>query len=594
MGVKVSKLTVDVIMHNLEAITRFMADTLVRTAYSPIFSEMNDFSTALLTADCELMAQSIGCPVHLAAMSASARAAYEEFKDDLEPGDTILLNDPYLGGTHLGDYTFISPLFLDGELVGFAGTRAHVVDPGGCAAGGLAQATEIIQEGLRIPPVKIYSRGKPVKDVLKLILSHTRLPDSLMGDIRAAIAANETGKKFLATLYRKYGKEFIEAAVEEILNYAERGVRKGISEIPDGTYSAEDYIDTDHITPDSVRLKVTIKVKGDEMTVDWTGTSPPVPGPLNRPKHAAIGDTMYALKPLLDPDGPANEGWFRPIKVIIPENCLLNAKWPRPVDCGNLETTARMTDVIWQALAEAIPEKVAGMSYGYCGGIQPCGVDPRTGKMYSFWEGPPGGWGGRATKDGWNATWHLLGNCRDIPIEVMERLYPIRITRSELRIDSGGPGKFRGGLGLIREYEFVDHSPISCYVGGDRSKAGPPGVLGGKPGAPFRAVLITEDGVEQVIAGRREDGGWEMCQRDLWNLPRNCRIRLENAGGGGYGDPLERDPELVLKDVINGYVSLESARRDYGVVIDPKTLTINMKATTELRKKLRGLNLIRQ
>jgi N-methylhydantoinase B/oxoprolinase/acetone carboxylase alpha subunit len=583
---KVSKLTIDIIMHNLEAITRIMADVLMKTSYSPILYDMNDFSTALLTADAELLALSIGCPVHLAAMPAAVEAVRKEFEGEIEPDDVFLMNDPYLGGTHIGDYTFISPLFIDGELVGFAGTRVHVVDPGSTTAGAYAEATEIIQEGLRIPPVKLYSRGKPVKDVLKLILSHTRLPESLHGDIRAAVASNETGKRFLASLYKKYGKDVMDVCVKEILNYAERNARKGISEIPRGTYSAEDYIDSDHITPDPVKIKVTIRVTGDEMEVDWTGTSPPVPGPLNRPKHAAIGDTMYALKPIIDPKGPFNSGYYRAIKVIIPEKCLLNAKWPSPVDSGNLETTARMTDVIWQALAEAVPEKVEGMTYGYCGGIQPFGFDPRTGKPYSFWEGPPGGWGGRATKDGWNATWHLLGNCRDTPIEVMEVLYPIRVVRSELRRDSGGPGKFRGGLGLIREYEFVDHSPLSVYIGGDRSKAGPPGVLGGKRGAPFRATLITKDGKEEVVAGMREDGTWVMNIRTLWRIPPNSRIRLEEAGGGGYGNPLERDPELVLKDVINGYISLEAAKNEYGVVIDPEKLTIDIQATNELRRKL--------
>ncbi len=581
---KVDNVTVDVIMHHLEAVCRHMSEVLISTAYSTIFYEARDFSTALFDKDGQLISQEIGCPVHLAAMPFAVKIVYEDFKDNLEPDDTILMNDPYRGGSHIGDYTFVTPVFLKKELMGFVTTRAHVIDSGQAAPTFFAEATEIVQEGLRIPPVKVYSRGKPVADVLKLVLSHTRLPRWLAGDIRALVASNTIGKKELLRVYDKYGEATVQESILAILDYSERMVRKGISTIPTGTYEAEDQLDTDTVTPNTYKLHAKITIKKRSLTVDWTGTDPPAKGPINRPRHATIGDTFYGLKCVLDPKGPANAGSFRPINVIVPDNCLLNAKWPSPVDRGNNETSARIVDTLWQALAPAIPERVIAMTYGYCGGISCGGFDPRSGEPYALWEGPPGGWGARCNKDGISANWHLHGNVRDTPIEIMELVYPIMVTRSELRIDSGGPGKFRGGLGLFREYKFLNHSATGG-VGGDRARAGPPGLFGGKRGARFRAVLIREDGREEVVAGMNENGEWYPSFRTLWNLPPNSAIRLEGAGGGGYGNPLERQPELVLKDVIEGYITLDSALKEYSVVIEPEGMSINYEATEAERKK---------
>jgi N-methylhydantoinase B/oxoprolinase/acetone carboxylase alpha subunit len=354
-----------------------MSEVLISTSYSTIFYEARDFSTALFDKNGQLISQEIGCPVHLAAMPFAVKIVCQDFKDDLAQDDAILMNDPYRGGSHIGDYTFVSPVFLKNELLGFVATRAHVIDSGQAAPTFFAEATEIVQEGLRIPPVKIYSRGKPVNDVLKLVLSHTRLPRWLAGDIRAAVASNAIGKRELLRLYDRYSRRTVQASVHEILDYTERLVRRGISTIPPGTYKAEDQLDTDTVTPNTYTLRVTIIVKEQSMTIDWTGTDPPAKGPINRPKHATVGDTFYGLKCILDPKGPPNAGSFRPIKVIVPDNCLLNAKWPAPVDRGNNETSARIVDTIWQALAPAIPERVIGMTYGYCGGVATGGIDPR-------------------------------------------------------------------------------------------------------------------------------------------------------------------------------------------------------------------------
>jgi len=589
---KVDNVTVDVVMHNLEAVCRHMSEVLISTSYSTIFYEARDFSTALFDRDGQLISQDIGCPVHLAAMPYAVKVVYEDFEDNLEPDDTILMNDPYRGGSHIGDYTFVTPVFRKKELTGFAATRAHVIDSGQAAPTFFAEATEVVQEGLRIPPVKLYSHGKPVADVLKIVLSHTRLPTWLAGDVRAAVASNNIGKREFLRVLERYGQRTVDASVVEILAYAERAVRKGISSIPPGTYEAEDQLDTDTVTSKAYKLHAKVTVKERSMVVDWTGTDPPAKGPINRPRHAAVGDTFYGLKCILDPKGPANAGSFRPIDVVVPDNCLLSAKWPSPVDRGNNETSARIVDTVWQALAPAVPERVIAMTYGYAGGASCGGIDPRNGAPYAFWEGPPGGWGARHNKDGINANWHLHGNVRDTPIEIMELVYPVMITRSELRIDSGGPGKFRGGLALSREYKFVDHS-ATAGPGGDRARGGPPGLFGGKPGARFRAIPTHPDGREEVVAGIDEAGQWHSSFRTLWNLPANSAIRLEGAGGGGYGNPLERPPDRVLSDVIAQYVSPEAALKEYGVVVESNGRSVDYKATESERKKRRDENQVK-
>lgn len=586
MSVAVDKITtIDVIMHKIEAICRFMADVLIRTSYSPLFSDQNDFSTALFTRDGKLMAMNLGCPVHIAAMPFSVKAALEEFKDDIYPGDVLFLNDPYRGGTHVPDYTFITPVFLDDELIGFAATRAHVQDAGSAEPDSTIRAIHIVQEGVRVPPVKLYEKGKPT-DVVKILISMTRLPYYMAGDIKAAVeGSNKMGAKMLQDLYRRYGKRVMEVAIEEILNYAERRVRRAIREIPEGTYEAEDYLDSDIISDNPVRFKVTITVKGDEMIVDWTGTSGPVLSPINRPKHATIGDTIYVLKALLDPKGTLNDGIFRPIKVIIPEGSLLDAKWPYPVTEGNLFTSSMIVDVIMQALARAMPQKVMGMMAPYVALIV-SGIDPKTGEWFVFDEMPPGGWGGRATKDGNSVVWHMLGNCRDLPVEVMEAIYPVRVAFRELICDSGGPGKFRGGLGM--RVGIIGLTKFNCTLElCMRVKHGPPGVLGGMRGRTVRAYIIYPDGRREVHAGWRENGSWDRGAKYLQDLPPGTMVVLETAGGGGYGDALERDPRLVLEDVLDNYVSFEAAEKIFGVRIDPIRMEIDWDATKKLRENMK-------
>ncbi|MEM4613821.1 MAG: hydantoinase B/oxoprolinase family protein [Ignisphaera sp.] len=561
---KVDKITIDVILHSLNAYCEHMATVLTSTAYSPLLYDALDFSTALFNKEGEMLAQNLGCPVHLAAMPATVNAVIKTYEGDIHEGDTFLTNDPYIGGTHLGDFTFITPVYLDGELIGFSASRLHVTDYGSIYPGGDMPAIDIFQEGLRIPPIKIVTKWNIQNDVIRLIVANSRTPTFIEGDIRAAIAANEIGRRSLLSLCKKYGVDVAETSFKEILKYGENSMREGIRKIKPGEYTAEDFIDDDTIEIGKpVKLKVKITVKDDYMIVDWTGSSPLVRGPLNRPKAAAIGDSVYPIKALVDPEGPANSGMFKPIEVIIPENSLLDAKWPYPVGQGNLVTTARMTDVIWQALAPALPHQVIGMSYGGCDQFQAFGIDPETGKSWTLVDLPAGGWGGRYNKDGLNATWHLLGNCQDTPVEIIEKFYPVRVLQRGLRVNSGGYGKYRGGLGSINVYQIL--TPASISVAVNRAKGGPPGVFGGLPGKPGKIRVKYPDGRGEILCGvdeeRGEYVGWN---KVIEYAPSGTVIIIESAGGGGYGDYRDRDLRSIMDDVIDGYYTLDEIEKIYG------------------------------
>jgi N-methylhydantoinase B/oxoprolinase/acetone carboxylase alpha subunit len=558
----VDKITVDIVFHNLEAYCEQMATVLISTAYSPLLYDALDFSTALFNSKCDMLAQNLGCPVHLAAMPSTVKAVIEIYKDDIYEGDVFLTNDPYVGGTHLGDFTFITPIFLDGEMIGFSASRLHMTDYGSAYPGGDMPAIDIFQEGLRIPPVKLVEKGRMQNAIVEIISANSRTPDFIKGDLRAAIAANEMGRKAFISLYKKYGKGVIEEVFQKILEYAETRIRVGIRTIQPGVYEAEDYIDDDTIEVGKpVKLKVKITIKEDKMTIDWSGTSPPVRGPLNRPKPAAIGDSIYPVKALIDPEGPANSGMFRPFEIVIPENSLLNAKWPYPVGQGNLATTARMTDVIWQALAPALPTRVIGMTYGGCDQFQASGMSLESNQSWTLVDLPAGGWGGRYNKDGLSATWHLLGNCQDTQVEIIERFYPIRVVKRGLRENSGGYGKYRGGLGSINAYHVVTEASYSLAV--NRTRDGPPGVFGGLHGKPGRICIVYPDGREEILCGIDSQGDYKGWNKAI-SLPSNVTVVIESAGGGGYGDPRERDYKLILEDVLDGYYTLDEVRKIYG------------------------------
>jgi N-methylhydantoinase B/oxoprolinase/acetone carboxylase alpha subunit len=552
----IDPITFEVVTSAFQTITELMGDTLKRVSRSPIIYDSVDFSNGLLDDKCQLFAQANNCPVHLGSLHFGAGESIRQFEGRLYEGDIVVMNDPYRGGLHIPDMTFTMPIYFEGELLCYSASRGHWTDLGGGAVGSrMPSAVHIAQEGLRLPPVKYCERGEVVE---------------------VLIADRE-----MKRLAEKYGVDVIRQCMEAFLSYTERRTRAAILEIPDGVYRARDYIDCDGVGVEPYYIQVTLTVSGDEVTVDFTGTDEMAKGPINYPYSGTYSATYWALKFFLDQDAPANAGMYRPIKILLPEGVFINAKWPAPVFMGNMLGSEKIADVIWQALAGAIKDKMTAMPYADSNGVSIGGVSG--GKSFVFMDLPPGGWGGTPGHDGMSATYCRQGNCMDLDIELAEVLYPIRITRRELIQDSGGPGRFRGGLSLRIGFSPTDIDVVAGHTTG-RTKEGPPGVFGGKHGRPGRSIKNYERPDSEVIAGWLEDGSWKICMFDNVSVKKDEDITLELQGGGGWGNPNERDPAAILEDVLDGYVSIEAAKRDYGVIIDPEMKTIDFGK----RRKERG------
>ena len=493
----------------------------------------------------------------------------------LGEGDMILFNDPYYSGTHLPDMTLIAPVYHEDELVAYVANKAHHSDVGGKTPGSLAgDATELFQEGIIIPPVKLVKAGEIDGELAELILSNVRTPKITMGDLRAQIAANNLGARRILELVEKYGVKRLHSAMEAVMDYSERRMRAEIGRMPEGSYEAEDYLEDTGVSDAPVKIKVKITIKGTNITFDYTGTDPQVEGPVNAPLGVTISGIYFTLICVTDPTIPINDGCYRPVSVIVPEGCLLNPRRPAPVAGGNVETSQRNVDVLLRAFAKIVPERVCAAGQGTMNNISVGGIDPETGKPWTFYETIAGGYGARLGMDGVDGIHVHMTNTMNTPIETIESYYPIRFLRYCLRRDSGGPGKWRGGCGIERSWMLLAPSATLSILA-ERSKIPPWGLFGGKPGAPGEYLLIKSSG-------------------ETIRLRSKCTVRMERGdilvirtpGGGGYGNPLERDPKLVLRDVLDGLVSLDSARRDYGVVINPETMELDLEATRKLREKL--------
>jgi len=553
--VRVDPITLEVLRNALAGVAEEMNANLVRTGYSPNIKERRDCSAALFDPRGRMIAQAESIPVHLGAMPFSVAAALEHF-EELKPGDTVILNDPFAGGAHLPDITFITPIFHRARLVGIAANRAHHADIGGKAPGSLAgDATEIYQEGLRIPPLLLWRAGELDEAVLKLILANTRTPEERLGDLRAQRAANETGLRRFLELVERYGMELLRAAIEELLDYSERRMRAELAAIPDGRYEYEDYLDDDGLGEGPIRLHVQVEVRGDEIMIDFSGSAPQVEGPVNAVYAVTASAVYYTIRALTDPDIPPNEGCYRPIVIVAPEGTVVNASPPAAVVGGNLETSQRIVDVLLGALAQALPERAIGACQGTMNNLSLGGIDPRTGRAYAFYETIGGGLGARADKDGIDGVHSHMTNTLNTPIEALEIAYPLRVERYELRRDSGGAGRRRGGLGIRREIRVLGHRARLSLLA-DRRRTRPYGVRGGLPGEPGADALII-GGEERPLPGK-----------GTVVVEPGTVVRVETPGGGGYGDPQERERELVLKDYREGRISAEHARRYYG--LDPE------------------------
>jgi N-methylhydantoinase B len=581
MTAVIDPITLEVICEGLIAIVREMRATVIRASYSPVIWEMDDFSCALFDAQGQMVAQSEDHPGHVLPMPWSVRCAMEDFAGDIRPGDVILLNDSYRGGTHLNDVTMLYPVFEEGELVIFPAVRAHWADVGGSTPGSYSGlSTNIYQEGVRIPPIKICEDGKLNRAAMALLLNNMRLPEDRLGDFNASLGACRVAEARIRKLLGRYGRKTVLDCVALNLDRSERRMRQKIAALPDGEYVYEDYLEYfQEGRFDPVLMRLTLTVRGDEIIADFAGSNSQVPGVVNSTLATTGAGVLVAIKATLDPEGPINHGVFRPIHLKAPEASIVDVKLDAPAGAHG-EVRKRAVSVMLGALAQVIPDLVSG---DLCGTSFPNAVgghDERRGRGYVYYEAPAGGNGGFRENDGSNAWGNIdFGNVRTIQTaESLESGMPILIERSELRRDSGGEGTMRGGLGFRRElrllYGEARYSALS-----DRAAIPPFGVGGASAAAPVK-VSVIRDGVELEFPTPGKVTGYPLVAGDL--------VVMQSAGGGGFGDPLERDPRRVRQDVVAGYVSPERARDGYGVVLTADG-SVDEAATRARRAELRTL-----
>lgn len=566
-------ITLELVKNAVESVVDEMALTLMRTAYSSNLKSSNDLSSALCSLDGELLAQGFTLPMQLGSIPDAMAAVVAKFGGTFQPGDCVILNDPYEGGTHLPDIFLIKPLFLDGEHVAYCATIAHHTDIGGRVAGGNASdSTEIYQEGLRLPPIKLYEAGRPNQAVFEIIAKNVRVPENLLGDLRAQFSAIHIGERGLGELVARWGKERLFTALHDLMDYTERLARAEIARWPDGRYAFVDYIDDDGIDPDPIPIAVTVTVAGDSLEVDFTGTAPQVRGALNATGSFAKSAVYACVRGLMGADIPNNGGYFRPISFTIPEASVINPRLPAAVAARGL-TGFRLTTAIFGALAQVAPHRVPACEAGGDTGITIGGYH-EDGRPFVFLEFLHGSWGGRPDQDGIDACSSATANFSNNPIEQLEGDHPLRIEEYAFVPDSGGPGRYRGGLAMVRQYRFLEREG-ALQLRTDRQRFRPWGLAGGKPGAPSANLLI-------------RGGQAEVPPSKAYRvLRRGDVLRHTLAGAGGHGDPLERDPALVVEDVADEKVSVEAAGHEYGVVIDPATGGADLEATAALRARMR-------
>lgn len=553
--------------------TEEMAIALKRSAYSTNIKTRHDFSCAFFDRALRTVAQASGQPVHLGSLSESVPRVVRMYgPENLGAGDGILFNDPYMGGVHLNDITLISPVYADDVLIGYVANLAHHVDVGGGAPGSIGAFREVFQEGVIVPGVKLVKQGKLDDDIFRLVLAQIRSKRETAGDFRAQVSANITGIKRIGALAERYGVDVLNTFIEELLAYTERRTRAEFYRLPHGVYRAEGVVDNDGYAGEPVQLKAQVTIDADGILFDLTGSDPQRRAPVNSTYSQTFSACAYVCKSLIDPDIPVNSGFYKLVKMIAPLGTVTNCTPPSAV-VGGWETHSRLCEVILRALAEAIPGRVPAGSKGMMAQVAFGGVDPRDGEMYAYYEALAGGYGGRRSKDGPDAVQTHSQNTENAPIEESERGYPIRIPRYELVDDSDGAGKFRGGLGLRRDYHFPDHD-ASFSILSDRDKWGPHGLFGGRSGKKAHYILI-RDG-EEISLG----------SKTTVQLKAGDTVSFQSCGGGGYGDPLERDPQMVLNDVRDHKVSVERARDEYGVVVDTVNWVVNEIETERLRASI--------
>lgn len=567
----IDSITVEVIRNYLLSAAREMGRNLMRTSYNTVVYEIRDFGLGLYDSQCRLLAEAPGLAIFTRANDYALRKIVEFLGiDNIHPGDVILLNYPFWSSTHTLDVTAASPIFHADRLVGFTAVKQHWLDLKQKDAGYCLDSVDMHQEGLFFPCSKIYKQGVLNKDIEDIIRFNCRMPDRVLGDMNAQISSCRTGERRVQELVEKFGPEAYEEAVAEILDHGERLARARLSALPKGTWSAEDWVDDDGIDRETmVKIKATVTITDEEMLVDFSGSSPATRGPINIPFGCTLGVAGLVFKAITTPETPANDGNFRPLRVEAPPGTLMHAV--PPAATFTLWPALLATEVITKALAQGMPDIIPACSGGDVCSMMGVGVNPRSGKMWIEATNEGVGFGGHAEGDGENGIMHVTEpGCRNNPIEVLETKAPLFIESYGLRSDSGGPGEHRGGLGITRVYRFA--APSSAVTLVKKTKSRPWGMEGGRAGENCHVIL--RPGTEQErVAGMVYEA------MATGEVLANC-----SGGGGGWGDPRKRDPEKVLDDVRNGYVSVTGAKRDYGVIINEETLTVDVEETARGRE----------
>lgn len=572
---KFDPITLEVMRNAFQSVAEEMGAALIRTALSTNIKDRRDCSTAIYTPEGELVAQAEHIPLHLGLMTSVVKKVLEIYPiERLEPGDTVITNDPYISGSHLPDICMISPVFAEGRCIGLLANLAHHVDIGGISPGGMPTiSTEIFQEGLRIPPVRLKRGGEVDEEMMHLITNNVRTPYETRGDFQAQFAANNVGERRLKEIVTKYGSGEAAFYMEELINYSERRMLAAIAKLPRSMFEFEDYLEGDGITENRLSIRVAVTIEKESITVDFTGTSPQAKGSVNSTRAVTLACVFFALKSVIDPDLPSSAGTFRPVRVITQEGTLVNARFPAPVSNANINTSQRIADVVLGALAQAVPARVPAASTGSMSIFTIGGVHPKTGIYYSYVETYGGGQGAVYNKDGMDGVHTNMTNTRNTPVEVIEIAYPLRVEKYGLVPDSDGAGCFRGGLGLAREITILEHE-AAISIGTERREIRPWGLMGGAPGGSSRSWIETPEGETIPLPSKITT-----------TLAPGTRIVLQTAGAGGYGDSFTRDPELVARDVTEGFISASRAHEAYGVVVNEKTGAVDEAATSTLRNK---------
>jgi N-methylhydantoinase B len=560
---QIDPITLSVIQSGLQQVCDEMDLSFSRAAFSPVIAEANDRSDGIYSAvDGALIAQgSTGLPVFVGTMQYSTRVLIEMIAAGTaaapQPGDIYIVNDPYLGGTHLMDVRFAMPVYRDGKIFCWLSNTGHWPDTGGAVPGGFsASATSVEQEGLRLPPVRLFKQGVLDQEIYAIICSNIRVSEQRIGDVKAQAAALLVGEKRLVRMLDRYGDAVVEAAIEELRRRAAEQMRANIRLIPEGVYRSTAYIDSDGVVNEPLEIRLSITAKDKKLTFDFTGSSKPCRGPMNSVLATTLSSVYLAMRHIF-PDVPISAGAFEPLDVIRPQGTFLDAQYPRPVSGCAAEVSQRIAEAVFAALVEALPDRVTASPAGSSGNFALGGFDPERGQGYVMYQISGGGYGGNADHDGLSNGCSTIGISKAPPVEIMEQQYPVLYHRYALREGSGGAGYHRGGFGLDYEIELRRGDATASFVM-DHGRFGPPGALGGGDGMVNR-VTVTRDGVamEPEHLSKAQD----------IPLKPGDRVRVETPGGGGYGDPLLRDPDAVAHDVRLERYTVGQALDRFGVVL---------------------------